>query len=129
MPEENELIEIPYYLNDLEYPPVKEHFDKLGIYYKSMPVTRSSTRNSRDNGWAFFVPETHLRAASIVFRNVLGIDDPTSLEPLVGDCPACGEQVSGAWTCPSCEISFRGWFDEDSPIVVFIRQHGGFDDR
>jgi len=123
-----ELIDIPIYLDDDEYHAVKEHFHNLGVHYESVPLAWRDSPRSVARRWTVSVPEDHARAAALVVRNVLEIDDPATMEPFSGPCPACGEEVAGALVCPSCEIDFLGEFDEESPIVVFFRRYGAFDD-
>jgi len=128
MPGKIKWIEIPVLLNYEDFLSIEKQFTHLGINYQGKPVTTRVDTTGADHSYAVHVTEAHARAAALVFRHFLEIVDPATEQPFTGVCPACGERIDGAWICPSCNISFRGGCEEDSPIVVFIRQYGGFDD-
>ena len=125
---EDKWIEIPILLDHEDYLRIEKYFTRLGIKYQGKPVTTRVGITGADHSYSVYVTEDHVPASALVFRHFLDIQDPASEEPFTGACPACGERIVDAWTCPSCEISFRGEYDEDSPMVVFIRQYGGFND-
>lgn len=128
MPDETKWIEIPVLLNHEDYLSIEKQFTHLGIEYQGRPVTTRVGITGADHSYSVYVTEDQVSACALLFRHFLDIQDPASEQPYTGDCPACGEQIVDAWTCPSCEISFRGEYDEDSPMIVFIRKYGGFDD-
>ncbi|MDG2148435.1 MAG: hypothetical protein P8N09_02810 [Planctomycetota bacterium] len=72
------------------------------------------------------VQGSHVRTAAAVLGRFFELEDPTAARPYKGACPACEEQVVDSWTCPSCELSFKSSVSENDPLVVFLREHGGF---
>lgn len=129
MPRKETWIEIPLVINEGEFMLIAQHFSRFGIRFKDkVKVVEVAGKFETHKFRTIRVPEEQVKAAALVYRNALEIDDPATFEPLTGECPACGEQVDGAWECPSCEINYRGQYTEDSPIVLFIREHGGYDD-
>jgi len=123
-------IEIPLSLDLDECNSLEAHFARLGIRYRKQVVERSWRAAAGDfsgNLHHFFVTEEHGKAAAIFFQHYLDIENPDTAVPFSGTCPACGAAVGGAWTCPTCEISFRGEYDENHPMVQFIRFYSGFD--
>ena len=128
MPDENKWIEVPILLNYEDFLSIEKHFTRLGINFQGKPVTTRVGITGADHSYSVYVTEAHAQASALMFRQFLNINDPASEQPFTGTCPACGKEIVGDWACPSCEISFRGEYDENSPIVVFIRQYGGFDD-
>ena len=128
MNSENKWIEIPMLLNYEEFLHIEKHLTHLGINYESKTVTTRVNQMGAEHSYSVYVAEEHAPAAAIAFRHFLDINDPAGEQPFTGTCPACGERITGVWTCPSCEISFRPGYDKDDPIIVFIRQYGGFDD-
>lgn len=119
---------IPIILNHEEFLAIEEHFIRLGIEYQSKTMETRTSLVSSTLHHSFFVLGTHASAAAIVLRNILDIDDPATEQPFHGSCPACGENVNGAWACPSCEINFRGGYDKDDEIIEFLRRYGGFEE-
>jgi rubredoxin len=128
MPVENKWIEIPLLLNYEDFINIEKHFTHLGIHFRSKTVITSIGPEGAEHAYSIFVPMAHAKAAALAFRHFMNITDPGSGQPFSGNCPACGEQINNAWVCPSCEISFSGGYKEDDPIVIFIKQFGGFDD-
>lgn len=120
-------IGIPVILTPDEFLSIEEHFLRFGIDYSSETVETESGDVDGGLHHSLFVPEEQAAAAAIVIRNALDIEDPATERPFQGNCPACCEPVFGAWECPSCEIGFRGEFEETDEIIEFIRQYGGFE--
>jgi len=119
---------VPIILSHEEFLAIEEHFIRLGIDYQSKTIESRSGYISAELLHSFLVPEAHATASAIVIRNVLDIEDPATQQPFQGECPACGEHVTGAWECSSCEINFRGEFKESDEIIEFLRRYGGFEE-
>jgi rubredoxin len=72
------------------------------------------------------VQRSHVRTAAVVLGRFFELEDPAAARPYKGSCPACEGDVVDSWTCPSCELSFKSGVKENDPLVVFLREHGGF---
>ena len=128
MTEDSKWIEIPVMLNEKDSSVVEQYFRRFDIKFTIRAMESRRGYISADLYHSFRVLEIQATAAAIVIRNVLEIDDPATAKPFHGACPACGETVNGSWNCPSCEISFSEGYEENDPLVEFIRQHDGFKD-
>jgi len=130
MTEEMSWFEIPMTFSLEEYTPIEPQLLQLGIHFRRRTKKKFNPQmKTTEYTYTIYVAEEHAKAAAIFFRNYLDIEDPATSEPFSGTCPACGGRVEGAWKCPECEINFHSGFDEDHPMVAFIRQFGAFEDR
>jgi hypothetical protein len=68
----------------------------------------------------------HVGTAARVLGKLFEVEDPEAALPYDGPCPACEEPVEEVWVCPSCELSFKPHVNPRDPMLLFLREHGGF---
>ena len=126
MVRESPWIDVPALLDDDQLAQAKAAFAQSGVDYWSHAVMTSVGPMGGTHAYALHVSVEHARVAAKLLRNLLELDDPAEALPFTGACPACGEAAVDVWACPSCELGFRSPHDENDPMIVFLRDHGGF---
>jgi hypothetical protein len=121
-------IEIPGMLGEQQAIAVIAALREAGIEWRRSTATTGVGRAAGIVRHVIHVPVASGRAAARAVCDALGLEDPERAQPFTGECPSCGQQVTEAWECPSCELGFRCPFDAKDPTIMFVREHGGFDE-
>ena len=121
-------LEIPALFGDHQNARIRGAFDAYGVKYWTDAVPTGLDQLGGTHAHVLYVHPDEDRLAATILRMVLELEDATADEPFTGECPACGAEAVEAWACPDCELSFRSRHDPDSPLIRFVREHGGFEE-
>ena len=120
-------VTLPGLFDDASMDELCHDLDAAEVAHEGASMARKSDP-SGPRAWRVRVAATQVGDAARVLGRFYDLEDPETAQPFRGDCPACGDPVEGAWTCPHCELSFATNVKPDDPLVLFLREHGGFVD-
>jgi hypothetical protein len=126
MVQEKPWIEVPQLFDDEQLQSVQAEFSKAGVVFSSEPIALIEAKYHQEVKHTIYVSRIYARQAARILAEILELEDPADDTPFTGDCPACGTKVTNSWSCPSCELGFHSRFDADDPMIVFVRENGGF---
>lgn len=121
-------IQIPGHFGERQAIALLDALRAGGIEWRRTEAPGVAGRGADTLRHVIHVPAASVRPAARLVGEALGLEDPERAQPFTGECPACSESIADAWTCPSCELSFRCTFDAKDPTICFVREHGGFDE-
>lgn len=121
-----EWVQLPAMFDDANHAELAAAFDAAGVEHQSRSMVFDEGTPKAAARHLVRVHAVHARPAARVLRELFGLADPESEPAFTGDCPACGEAVENAETCPSCELNLAATGSGDDPMLAFVQQHGGF---
>jgi hypothetical protein len=123
---DSEWVQMPGMLGHDEFLHLMQLFDSQGVVSRHRTIQTAAGPQGGEHAYVIQVQPSDAQRVAQILAEEWQVQDPEKVEPFTGECAACGEQVEAVWDCTSCGISFRPRLRKDDPIVVFIREHGGF---
>jgi rubredoxin len=124
--DESPWTELPGLYDQASLDELCHELDQARVEHESASVPMRDGDHEGPRAGRVRVQAGHLRTAAAVLGRFYDLEDPAEARPYSGPCPACEEEVADSWTCPSCELSFKANVNEHDPLVLFLREHGGF---
>ncbi len=124
--DESAWVELPGLYDEALLEELCHEMDAARVDHESASIPLKDGQASGPRAGRVRVRSGHVPSAAKVLGVFFDVEDPAEAQPFRGQCPACEEDVPGVWTCPSCEISFRSSVNPNDPLVLFLREHGGF---
>ncbi|MHC4845303.1 MAG: hypothetical protein ACYTCU_03980 [Planctomycetota bacterium] len=123
---DSEWVQLPGMLGHDEFLHLMHHFDEQGVVSRHRAIQTHVGVEGGQHAYVIQVQPSDAQKVARTLAHEWEVQDPQRIEPFTGECAACGAQVEGVWECAECGISFRPRLRDDDPVVVFIREHGGF---
>jgi len=124
--EESSWTELPGLYDQASLDELCHELNRARVEHQSASIPLKDGSEDGPRAGRVRVQSGHVRTAAAVLGRFFELEDPAAARPYRGPCPACEEQVVDSWTCPSCELSFKSSVNEHDPLVLFLREHGGF---
>ncbi len=126
MQQEKTWLDVPQLLDEQQLAEVRDAFSKAGVVFASEAIALSEEGKHQELKYVLHVSRLYAKQAAQILAETLELEDPADDAPFTGDCPACGAKVKNAWSCPGCELGFHSRFDTNDPMILFLRENGGF---
>lgn len=124
--DESPWTELPGLYDEASLDELCQELEAARVEFESASVPLKDGVESAPRAGRVRVSTGHVRTAAKVLGRFFELEDPATVKPFRGPCPACEEEVLDSWTCPSCELSFKATVNANDPLVLFLREHEGF---